>query len=648
MKKNLSLILVSVLMLLSLSVNIFAEESETYTFDPCEDGHHYDIVVDRSLKCDICGDLVEAGCDILGHVAGEKDICIYCGTELHSCANGQHIANQSDFCVKCEAYTLTSDNWNCDINGHLYDYWYTHACNICGKKTDVEILAMGGYYQEPGHVHADTNRDNYCDSCNFPMCYFLSEYPHDFGSDGKCKRCFMDSCKAGITEHKDTDHDYRCDKCASFYCRVGLINHIDVNSNGYCDRCGDLIAYIENGTSVDSCSVTGWKHEYEEISRTEPNCTDKGTVTYKCQKCQQEMTTYIERNGHRYPHTAVVEIMPTNSSAGLMYVQCPDCLEKITREIPSLKGSNSNILVYGLVILGAVSTVVFGFFKFGVGSKNLKNPLSNEGSTVSLEEIEKKISVNINNITVDTDLPQDNPVYLVLKKGIQSIKCKVNSVEGMINKELYKKLKGKTVVINIENQERFDSFVNEFVTEEEKVNKDSNIVLVLPNELADKNADELNEFIENKVIRNYLNYEVGDTENNEEIGLAIVSMIILPSYKPTAGSDSVTKVLKYMAKQCNLTEINTIVDLLDTYKLGSKVVSSKGAIKVTAATAKFLKSAAPFIKQAGFEVVGDYVAKGSKITVSLFSIVDSLSNDVGSFEVREIIEEIKNVDKLVS
>lgn len=78
------------------------------------------------------------------------------------------------------------------------------------------------------------------------------------------------------------------------------------------------------------------EHDWVEIKRVEPTCTEDGSVTYECSKCGETKTVVIEALGHDYVEIERVEA--TCTEKGYIVYKCTRCGDTYKDVIPTSEG----------------------------------------------------------------------------------------------------------------------------------------------------------------------------------------------------------------------------------------------------------------------------------------------------------------------
>jgi len=191
----------------------------------------------------------------------------------------------------------------------------THTCSQCGDSHTTEIPATGHQYQNatcttpktctacgltegtaPGHQYQDA-------TCLEPktctVCGSKEGTPRGHLYLGAsctapktCERC-------GLTEGEPLAHTFKEATCtAPKTClSCGLTEGTPVaHSYGQDQKC----QYC--GASAVVC-----QHDYQQTGVKDATCTEKGSTTYTCTKCQHTYSTNIDPKGHQYQNATCTE-----------------------------------------------------------------------------------------------------------------------------------------------------------------------------------------------------------------------------------------------------------------------------------------------------------------------------------------------------
>ena len=103
------------------------------------------------------------------------------------------------------------------------------------------------------------------------------------------------------------------------------------------------------------------KHQYEETERTEPTCTEEGSVTYTCSVCGNAYSETLPATGHSYEWTTIKE--SGLFTEGLEEEICSVCGEK--SGATHTLSENSPIPLVGLIgLIIALCGGITGFIYY--------------------------------------------------------------------------------------------------------------------------------------------------------------------------------------------------------------------------------------------------------------------------------------------
>ena len=264
-----------------------------------------------------------SNCTLLGSMSYR---CTYCGIRKST----TQLTSYGDHYWRQEA----SANPTCTKNGYI-----TYVCQISfnlndkGYETPVhrytETLKSPGHsfitYTDTQPTHAvDGKLHKVCSRCGYEVNEIRKSEPHGYeitsSTPPTCEKKGIDvhSCRicgdsyAVITP--ELGHDYKkSDAAAPTYTEDGYLTFI-------CSRCGS-----EKVIVLPKCD-----HEFERTV-TEPTCTDDGSISDSCKKCDYVITEPIAAAGHSYILTE--EISPECETAGSTEYTCQFCGDIITDSI---------------------------------------------------------------------------------------------------------------------------------------------------------------------------------------------------------------------------------------------------------------------------------------------------------------------------
>ena len=255
-------------------------------------------------------------CTATGLTEGKK--CSVCGTILTA---------QTEVAAKGHSYKAVVTEPTCTEKGYT-----THTCTVCGDSyKDSYVEATGHSYTSeittaPDCLNAGVKTFT-CTACGDSYTEAISALGHTEVVD----KAVEPTCEGtGLTEGK---HCSVCQAVTLPQETVAAKGHsfTDYRSNNdatctedgtktaKCDRCD------ETDTITDEGSALG--HSYEGVV-TEPTCTEEGYTTYTCSRCQDSYTDdEVEANGHSYEAT-VTE--PDCENGGYTTYVCSVCQDTYT------------------------------------------------------------------------------------------------------------------------------------------------------------------------------------------------------------------------------------------------------------------------------------------------------------------------------
>lgn len=329
--------------------------------------------------CSTCGDTYETAVDMKSHTPSDKwetekastcseagvevRTCLECGARLtetrpieklpHSykkdtkeatCTTDGYTRDKCEVCgeiANTEALEKLGHNWTngssaeptCTENGHQYD----GQCSRCGEKAErKEIPATGHSYKwiitkEASCSEAGT-QEYTCNTCgNVERTQSINKTPHIYGEwivrtepteDVKglkvrtCKNCSTeDTQDIPVLPHV---HNYSTrvdEKCVKVTCEAS-------GKEIYACRCGNLYE--------ETIPATG--HDYNMVSKTEPNCVMDGAENYECQneECDSAYANVLSATGHSAGDWNIVKAA-TDLEEGLKIKSCTTCSEELER-----------------------------------------------------------------------------------------------------------------------------------------------------------------------------------------------------------------------------------------------------------------------------------------------------------------------------
>ncbi|MBQ7294801.1 MAG: InlB B-repeat-containing protein [Clostridia bacterium] len=299
--------------------------------DPdCENGGSYDTVV----YCTVCGD--EISRDTTTVDALKHDFSVFVKTVAPTCTVDGYTTYKCSRCEKTEdrdtvaaAHTLTkteAKTETCDVDGNI-EYW---TCSTCGKlfkdaAATTETTAEDVVITKKGH--------NYTSAVTAPTCNDKGYTTHTCSN---CGSQYVDNIVDALghsygdwAANNDGTHTKTCTVCKDEEGRVVTENCADSDSDSdcLCDACSALVAHSYGAADClkpATCTVCGTTtgtalgHSFTNyVSDGNATCTEDGTKTAKCDRC--EVTDTVADEGSATGHTAVTDeaVAPKCEETGL-------------------------------------------------------------------------------------------------------------------------------------------------------------------------------------------------------------------------------------------------------------------------------------------------------------------------------------------
>ncbi|MBR2889378.1 MAG: leucine-rich repeat protein, partial [Oscillospiraceae bacterium] len=298
-------------------------------------GHNYKSVVTAPTcteqgytthTCTVCGDsYVDSYVNPTGHKFGnwvvtKNATCTEDGQERRDCQNCDHYetrvieATGHDYKSVVTAPTCTEQGYT------------THTCTVCGHNyVDSYVNPTGHkfgnwYVTKAATCTEDCTERRDCQNCDHYETRTVEATGHDYKSVVTAPTC---------TEQGYTTHT--CTKCGDKYVDtyVLALGHHFVNyvsdGNASCTEDGTKTAKCERcdatDTVVDRGSATGHKFGNWYVTK-EATCTEDGTERRDCQNCNHYETRTIEATGHNYKSVVTA---PTCTEKGYTTHTCTVC-----------------------------------------------------------------------------------------------------------------------------------------------------------------------------------------------------------------------------------------------------------------------------------------------------------------------------------
>lgn len=133
-----------------------------------------------------------------------------------------------------------------------------------------------------------------------------------------------------VVEPKEHEHEYTNGKCE---CGEADPEHVhnytqeNIIANAGCETTGTKeVSCVCGDKKTETIEAIG--HNYQEVSRTESNCTDTGVINYKCNRCDstKSETITINPDVHVYDVTKyITDKAATCTESGQKSVHCDKC-----------------------------------------------------------------------------------------------------------------------------------------------------------------------------------------------------------------------------------------------------------------------------------------------------------------------------------
>lgn len=219
-----------------------------------------------------------------------------------------------------------------ELDDNTLDTHYKYASEIKGIKPDQNWVSNTVVIDDDyaGSTKKDDKEDEVVDPAKCEHQYAV----YDDSDEASCE-------KTGTVT-------YKCLKCGNEYHKqTDALGH-NYDSNGKCTRCGKYKDgkkpeedkkpdsekpnnTIPPNNTVEEEKPTVCTHDYETISTTAPTCTQPGTATKRCKKCQKEITeSTLPATGHTKKVIGAKE--PTETEEGYTGdTVCSECNTVISK-----------------------------------------------------------------------------------------------------------------------------------------------------------------------------------------------------------------------------------------------------------------------------------------------------------------------------
>ena len=114
--------------------------------------------------------------------------------------------------------------------------------------------------------------------------------------------------------------------------RTGTLTNTELSFTGVS---AGTTAYVVDGTKYVVTVEADHVHSYQKVSETAPTCTEPGSITYRCDTCEDTYTETVPATGHTYT-TAVTA--PTCTKEGYTTYTCTACGDSYTADTTAALG----------------------------------------------------------------------------------------------------------------------------------------------------------------------------------------------------------------------------------------------------------------------------------------------------------------------
>lgn len=326
-----------------------SEETEVET-EPAL-GHDYSVFVEK----------VDPSCDIDGYTKYKCSRCTSTTKTNYIDAHGHHFTSSEEFpatctensytlgwCVLCEDDVKVSHSFT--ALGHNYSEWSTltpptetedgtriRTCDRCGNSETAALHPINAAHKYSITVVKATCREQgyvlyTCTGCDHSeKKHFTAVTEHELSTE----RTKLATCKA---EGKVYRYCHNCDY-------EEIIETLPITDHDL-TTIGNAVSCTSDGISQIICTVCDYSeepvitpalgHDFIVINTVEATCDKAGYDEVCCIRCKEQTVENIKL----VPHVAgnwIVDELPTDESAGVMYLDCAVCQNIVeTREVPRL------------------------------------------------------------------------------------------------------------------------------------------------------------------------------------------------------------------------------------------------------------------------------------------------------------------------
>ena len=219
----------------------------------------------------------------------------------------------------------------------------TYTCLVDGCNNVERKIALKGNHKVENYTSVteatctvNGSREGVCTVCNEAVVETIKATGHNNVEDH-----IVDSTA-------EDGHTYTVLKCSVCAEESTVPNHVEWLEGQYVSTVVIPAKCIINGRQRDVCTVcsetryveipaTG-QHNWEETTRTDPDCTHVGKIYYRCinEGCTMTKSDNIPALGHELVLQKTESVAPTCTAAGYNTFKCANCAAKETTVLPAL------------------------------------------------------------------------------------------------------------------------------------------------------------------------------------------------------------------------------------------------------------------------------------------------------------------------
>ena len=309
----------------------------------------------ETAECSRCGDVVTREIPATGHTPGaaatctDAEICTVCGAELAAAlghAYGPYTTTTAPTCTDKGEDTATCTRCGDVVTREISATGHTpgaaatcttaQTCTVCGVElapilghtfgpdatcTEPQVCTVCGAVITPasGHIpgpEATCTEPQTCTVCGIELA---AAKGHTAGPEATCTDA--QTCTVCGTELAAAlGHDPVIDAAVSATCTT-----TGLTEGAHCDRCGFEI--------VGQTVTPALGHFLLAAEDSRVSCTDAGTLTRKCDRCDYTEVKDVEGGTHSYRPGEILR-EPTCSMTGEQEIVCVFCGYTDTAELP--------------------------------------------------------------------------------------------------------------------------------------------------------------------------------------------------------------------------------------------------------------------------------------------------------------------------